>query len=127
MFWIELMVNVRNAINEDLEFVEPHFFDRKIHKLTYDTDSLTELQSIVAEICHMYCENIGKKQKETAHVVINESIAYIREHLHLNASVADYAKQVHLSTSYYSNLFKKVTNQSYCNLWCKNELRRQKF
>ncbi|WP_339308099.1 response regulator [Paenibacillus sp. FSL R5-0519] len=112
VFWIELMVNVRNAINEDLELEEPHFFDRKIHKLTYDTDSITELQSIVAEICHMYCENIGKKQKETAHVVINESIAYIRDHLHLNESVADYAKQVHLSTSYYSNLFKKVTNQS---------------
>ncbi|MDT0123128.1 AraC family transcriptional regulator [Paenibacillus sp. RRE4] len=32
--------------------------------------------------------------------------------MHLNESVADYAKQVHLSTSYYSNLFKKVTGQS---------------
>ncbi|WP_339233721.1 response regulator [Paenibacillus sp. FSL R5-0517] len=112
VFWLELMLDLRNSLQEELSQEEIQFFERHLERLTYNTDSIAELQRIVAEICYRFCENIGQKQKETAHVVINQSLAYIREHLHLNESVADYAKQVHLSTSYYSNLFKKVTGQS---------------
>ncbi|WP_342561111.1 response regulator [Paenibacillus sp. FSL R7-0345] len=112
VFCTEMMLNIRNALHEEQELEDHRFFDKKMEEMTYNSDSIRTLRGIVGELCHRYCQEIGSKQKASAHEVINESIQYIREHLELNESVADYARQVHLSTSYYSNLFKKVTGQS---------------
>lgn len=126
VFCTELMVNIRSTLHEDLQVADGYFFDTKMEEMTYNTDSIQALRAIVGELCHCYCEEIGSKQKASAHIVINESLKYIREHLELNESVADYAKQVHLSTSYYSNLFKKVTGQSVLQFVVNEKMERAK-
>lgn len=114
IFCIELVVSLRNTMSEELVLCteDNRFFDERLAEMTSHKASITKLQSLVAEICEMYSFHIRNKQKASAHMVINQSITYIRENLHMNESVADYARQAHLSTSYYSNLFKKVTGQS---------------
>ncbi|MGO4372001.1 response regulator [Paenibacillus sp. MCAF20] len=112
VFCIELMVTVRNAMLEDLENKDSLLLDRKMQEITFHTSTIIALKSIVTDICQMYCEHTRSKQKASANIVVNQSIAYIHENLHKNETVDEYARQVHLSTSYYSNLFKKVTGQS---------------
>nr|WP_281378821.1 response regulator [Paenibacillus phyllosphaerae] len=112
VYCMELMVTVRNAMNEELDVEDNRILEHRMEEMTYHSASITVLKSIATEICHLYCSHTKSKQKATANAVISQSIAYIRENLHKNETVDDYAKQVHLSTSYYSNLFKKVTGQS---------------
>ncbi len=62
--------------------------------------------------CHEWVE---LDQARDSQVMINQSIKYIKENLHLSLTINECANLAHLSPSYYANLFKKSTGMTFRN------------
>ena len=75
--------------------------------------SLAELQNSLEQLCLKGCILQDKYRSTEAEKVIYKAIQYIKSNLHTELSVNECAKQVHLSSSYFSNLFKKVTGHTF--------------
>ncbi|MDF2922452.1 MAG: hypothetical protein K0R57_1366 [Paenibacillaceae bacterium] len=71
--------------------------------------SLRDLQECMRELCRKGCAALIEQQKDESGRMVEQVTAYIRDNLHVNNTVNDYAKLVYLSGSYFANLFKKVT------------------
>ncbi|MBB3111529.1 two-component system response regulator YesN [Paenibacillus phyllosphaerae] len=70
--------------------------------------SLSKMQEKLLQLCWKICEMIERSRASEASVIIESSVRYIREHLHEELTVQSQARHVHLSGSYYANLFKKT-------------------
>ncbi|WP_159885665.1 response regulator [Paenibacillus puerhi] len=111
--YMELVLSCNRSIGEVENKEDRQFIEHKLQELSSPTSShVGSMRKLVTDICLFYCKLFHNQQVQEAQGAITSSIAYIRDHLHLNESVSDYARQVHLSASYYANLFKKVTGQS---------------
>lgn len=65
------------------------------------------LCGLIRDFCRQGCAQLRKRQVSESRLLVERGVAYIQSHLQQNLSVADCAKAVHLSPSYFSNLFKK--------------------
>ncbi|MFH5186832.1 helix-turn-helix domain-containing protein [Paenibacillus sp. TAB 01] len=72
-----------------------------------------DIYALLRQICEKGCTIIETRSASMAHLVIDRAIAYIKQHLAADLTVAHCAAQVHLSGSYFANLFKKVTGMSF--------------
>lgn len=66
-----------------------------------------ELCGLISDFCRQGCAYLQKRQVSESRMLVERGIAFIKNNLHQNLSVADCARAVHLSPSYFSNLFKK--------------------
>ncbi|MFD0693373.1 helix-turn-helix domain-containing protein [Paenibacillus sp. GCM10027628] len=66
----------------------------------------------VRSICSHGCELMERRQSKDARYLIMQAKAYIETHLLSNLTVQECAKAVHLSPSYFANLFKKETGST---------------
>ncbi|RTE10615.1 response regulator [Paenibacillus whitsoniae] len=64
----------------------------------------------------------GKNDK-----LLDKAVRYIEQHYKGDCSIHDVAQHVHLSVSYFSNLFKKETGESYTNYLTKFRLEKAKI
>ncbi|WP_168120531.1 response regulator [Paenibacillus sp. HB172176] len=110
--YLELALSVDKEFASLTEDLDKQSFDHKFNELMYQCTTIDCLKQTTLDLCGLYCALFAKKHTPEADLIVAESIRYIRSHLHINATVSDYANQVHLSPSYYANLFKKVTGQS---------------
>ncbi|NMO97047.1 response regulator transcription factor [Paenibacillus lemnae] len=69
--------------------------------------SFDELREQISHLCRLGCRILQAKQISDAKAVVDQAIQFIDRNLHRNLTIADCAKSVHLSPSYFSNLFKK--------------------
>lgn len=106
---VELAALIRNAVPELTESPE---LTELMKALTSPRTLLSDLRESLKMLCRMSCTQVQSRLQFTAQETIQTAVRYIRDHLHLNLMVGDYAAHVHLSTSYFSNLFKKVTGLS---------------
>lgn len=70
--------------------------------------SMRKLQGNLEQLILQCCEAIERSRASEASSIIKESVQYIRSHLHEDLSVQYCARIVHLSGSYFANLFKKT-------------------
>ncbi|WP_239630738.1 response regulator [Paenibacillus sp. H1-7] len=75
--------------------------------------SVHDIYELLKQICEHGCTIVEERSASQAHLVIERAIAYIKQHLSAELTVAHCASQVHLSGSYFANLFKKVTGMSF--------------
>lgn len=108
-FCIELAALIRDTVPELKD--EPQLAEL-MKRLTSPQTLRSELHETLKALCKISCQQVQSRQQSSAQETIQSVIRYIRSHLHLNLMVGDYAAHVHLSTSYFSNLFKKVTGMS---------------
>lgn len=76
---------------------------------------LGQLQALQKELrlfAVRICERIEAERISASDLIIHQSMAYIRTHLNEELTVSGCAANVHLSGSYFSNLFKKITGLS---------------
>jgi two-component system response regulator YesN len=71
------------------------------------------LKATLTEICITGCELMQSRQKNDSRQLIVEAVAYIKRHLASELTVQECANVVHLSPSYFSNLFKKETGSTF--------------
>ncbi|MFM9331884.1 response regulator [Paenibacillus mesotrionivorans] len=108
--YYELAFLMNRVFAEKLTPVEMKPLERQAHRLKdAGLCSLQDLRETVKELCSMGCMAMEQKHTDAANQVVDQVIAYIRDHLHENNTVNDYARLVFLSGSYFANLFKKVT------------------
>lgn len=62
---------------------------------------------------HTEGNHVFFEKNDESHMLINQSIQYMKEHLHLGLTVNDCAKVALMSPSYYASLFKKVTGMTF--------------
>ncbi|NQX45920.1 response regulator [Paenibacillus tritici] len=106
---VELAALIRNAVPELAGSPE---LTELMKALTSPRAVLNDLRESLKQLSKLSCAQVQSRLQFSAQEAIQAAIRYIREHLHLNLLVGDYAAHVHLSTSYFSNLFKKVTGLS---------------
>lgn len=68
--------------------------------------SFEALYGLSRYFCRQSCTQLRKRQVSELRLLVERGASYIQNHLQQNLSVADCAKAVHLSPSYFSNLFK---------------------
>lgn len=96
----------------DEEELAPLLTRVREHWLT-ELMSLAEIREELMNICAIGCECIERKYNSDSARIIEKAIRYIRDHLHADLSVSYCARQVHLSGSYFANLFKKMTGTTF--------------
>jgi two-component system response regulator YesN len=74
--------------------------------------TLTGLEQQVADLCMDGAELVRKNSLSEGQAVIYKSLDYLKGQLHREVTVAECAAHVHLSASYFSSLFKKVTGMT---------------
>lgn len=75
--------------------------------------SAHSIYELLRRLCTKGCELVEARSASHAHLVVEQAVAYIRNHLSDDLTVARCAAEVHLSGSYFANLFKKVTGTSF--------------
>ncbi|MDQ0899390.1 MULTISPECIES: response regulator [unclassified Paenibacillus] len=88
--------------------------------------SLKDLQRQIKELGEEGCRLIAGKYSTESAKVIDEAVAYMRSNLHMNLSVNHCAKQVHLSGSYFANLFKRHTGTTFNQFVTQERMERAK-
>ncbi|WP_201007685.1 response regulator [Paenibacillus glycanilyticus] len=71
-----------------------------------------EYQQSIIELCRIGCEYLKRQRMADSEKQIVLALQYMKQHMDRTISLADLAQQVNLSSSYFANLFKKVTGQT---------------
>ncbi|QTH43749.1 response regulator [Cohnella sp. LGH] len=74
--------------------------------------TLAALQQQLESFCREGAEWVRRETLSEGQALIYKSIEYMKSHLNREVTVSECAAQVHLSGSYYSSLFKKVTGMT---------------
>lgn len=75
--------------------------------------STDELMEDVKQLGLTGCEWLQKRQKNDVGQLIHQALAYVRSRLGNDLTVQECANVVHLSPSYFSNIFKKETGMTF--------------
>lgn len=86
--------------------------DELLRRLSAPEATLHQLHEALVQLCRHCCGKVNSQIQTTAQETVQTVIRFIQANLHLDLQISDYAKHVHLSTSYFSNLFRKVTGMS---------------
>ncbi|WP_373230049.1 response regulator [Cohnella sp.] len=74
--------------------------------------TLSELEQQLLALCHEGADSVRKNTLSEAQTVIYRSLDYLNSHIDQDVTLTECAAYVHLSVSYYSSLFKKVTGMT---------------
>jgi two-component system, response regulator YesN len=74
--------------------------------------TLSGLEQLLLGLCREGAELVRKHTLSDGQAIIYKSIDYMKQHLNREITVGECAAYVHLSASYYSSLFKKVTGMT---------------
>ncbi|WP_162551143.1 response regulator [Paenibacillus tepidiphilus] len=108
---LELAHSVHRVFTEKAPDAEVKALEQKLAGMN-QAASFGELRRQIREFCREGCRYVQARQSSETRVLVEQAIAYINTRLHENLSVADCARHVHLSPSYFSNLFKKETGMT---------------
>jgi two-component system response regulator YesN len=109
----ELGFMMLRTLQEKLPLNETAVFEKKLQDIRSRSTSFSGLKSEIIEICVKGCERIEALYRNEANRIIDQTVNYIRNNLHEDLIVAHCAKRVHLSESYFANLFKKITGSTF--------------
>ncbi|KKO52394.1 response regulator [Paenibacillus sp. DMB20] len=93
----------------DLEDLDIMIRERPIASLA----SVDDMEHMLKDIAVQGCRLIERRTRSQAANIIQEAVLFVRENLNRELHSADAARHVHLSTSYFAHLFKKVTGRTF--------------
>ncbi|MHA6531816.1 response regulator [Paenibacillus sp. BAC0078] len=108
---LELAHSIHRVFSEKALDSEVKTLEKKLADMN-DATSFEELRRQIREFCRQGCAYVHIRQSSDARQLVEQAITHINGNLHRNMSVADCAREVHLSPSYFSNLFKKETGMT---------------
>ncbi|WP_199621816.1 helix-turn-helix domain-containing protein [Paenibacillus alkalitolerans] len=124
--YMELAIAINKVLKEKLD-TEQTGIDLALHEAMQDRVSTArEIEDRIVNSVKEGCRRINECRTTDARQIIGSIADYIRRHLNTNCTVKDYADQVHLSPSYFANLFKKETGMSVMQFVAKERIERAK-
>lgn len=103
---LELAHSIFRVFTEKIPEEELQGLERRMAALGR-VSSFEEMQGQIREMCRQGCAVLQKRQFSDARALVERAVSHIESHLHHSLSVAECSRVVHLSPSYFSNLFKK--------------------
>ncbi|UQZ34011.1 DNA-binding response regulator [Paenibacillus sp. PK3_47] len=103
---LELAHSIHRVFSDKAADSEVKLLEKKLADMN-SALSFEELRRQIREFCRQGCAYVQIRQSSESRVLVERAVAHIQGNLHRNLSVADIAREVHLSPSYFSNLFKK--------------------
>lgn len=103
----ELAHSMHRVFIERVSESEVTELEMKLAEMNKNPSSFEEIRRQMKEYCRQGCSYLQKRHFSDARSLVDQAISYIEQNLQHNLSVGDCAKSVHLSPSYFSNLFKK--------------------
>lgn len=112
--FLELAYMLLRVLREKLSDAELEPIERQIraHRAG-GAGSLQLLRQLLETVCAEGCQLIERQRTTESEAVINATMQYVRDNLDKDVSMHNCARLAHLSPSYFSNLFKKVTGQTF--------------
>lgn len=104
---LELAHSMHRVFLEKVGEPELPELEKKLTEMNRNAYSFEEIRRQMKEYCRLGCSYLQKRQYSDARTLVEQAIDYIGRNLQQELSVSDCAKSVHLSPSYFSNLFKK--------------------
>jgi two-component system, response regulator YesN len=104
---LELAHSMHRVFMEKMAEPEVEELEKKLADINRKHASFEEIRRQMKEYCRLGCAYLQKRQYSEARSLVEQAIEYIGQNLQQELSVSDCAKSVHLSPSYFSNLFKK--------------------
>ncbi|NHN32122.1 response regulator transcription factor [Paenibacillus agricola] len=111
-YW-ELARKMAYAVKPKLSEAAFAPIEDKLHSLFEPTHTLKDWQQILLGLGSEIALCFKSRRTSDAQDVVQLAETFIREHLHLNMTVQDCARHVHLSPSHFASLFKKITGMTF--------------
>jgi two-component system response regulator YesN len=112
---------------EKLPYSDVGDLERKLtERGLHDRSSILEMKEQLKMIGEIGCSRLGSKMEKEANRVVDKAIQYIRDRLSSDFSLGDCANQVHLSTSYFSNVFSKTVGMTFVQFVTHERMERAK-
>jgi two-component system response regulator YesN len=106
-------------LNDELQQEYSQTFLEMFHLLHGD-----ELMKWLCEFTVKIIQYIDKEKEDSSHMAIKKALEYIDGHFNEDLSIQKVAEEVHLSSNYFSHIFKKYKGQSFTDYL--NNIRIQK-
>ncbi|WP_256716072.1 response regulator [Paenibacillus odorifer] len=108
---LELAHSIHRIFSEKATDSEVKTLENKLADMS-SAVSFEDLSRQIREFCRLGSTYLQQRQCSDARMLVDRAITHINGNLQRNLSVADCAREVHLSPSYFSNLFKKETGMT---------------
>ncbi|UJF31688.1 response regulator [Paenibacillus hexagrammi] len=126
--YYELATRIVRVLLEKVNYTDIEAFDQKLHDRTWLISApLKELQQVLLDLCKEGCSRIESSQRTESERTIDQAIAYIQDRLHLDLTVGECAKHVHVSGNYFVHLFKKVTGMTFVQFVTQERMEKAKI
>jgi two-component system, response regulator YesN len=110
----ELGSMILRTLQEKIAYAELAPLEAPVRELRTGTFlSLADMQRLLRELVAVGSEKVEGRVRSDADKVVEEAVRYVKDHLGGDLSVNAAAKKVHLSASYFANVFKKVTGTTF--------------
>lgn len=112
---LKITVNILNVHNEIVQYNDQDDFVRfDIFNKVYHKENLDEVKSYYVELCETLIENIEKSRAQDQANLVTRAISYINnQYGNIKLDVQMVCEHLHVSTSYFSRLFKTETNETF--------------
>lgn len=108
-----LAFSIFRALSEQVSDDERRQLETKLAEMKeFASLSLSGWQRKLQDYCAFGCGMLANRQNHDAARLIVRTKTYIEDHIEQSLTVNDCAKSVHLSPSYFANLFKKETGMT---------------
>lgn len=122
--YIEIMDTTLNALKEDGIYLKDERRYRYLDLINFTT--LKELQEMIIKFTNNLMELVEKNKNDNYGGVINNAIQFIDEHFNEDLSIQQIAEVVHLSSNYFSHIFKKARQESFTDYLNKFRVKKAK-
>lgn len=103
----------RTAIEGGAESAETVQENRELLRALWRAESIEDVCYIMQEAVERFCESAFSHRRTGEQECIQRAIRYIHLHYAEELTLADLAREAHLSTSYFSTLFKKKSGYGF--------------
>jgi two-component system response regulator YesN len=110
-----LIISIIRALS-DLGLKEEEVFGGNVNPITYiyDVQTLEEMESWLIDCSRHAIRRITENRNDFCENQVREAVAYLKEHYSDETlSLAKICKHVHMSTSYFSSVFKSRTGKTF--------------
>lgn len=91
----------------------------------FNHESIDDVMLWFERLCHRIIEYIGLQRQDSAEVLSRQGLQYIEENYALtDLSLKSVSEYLHISSSYFSSIFKKTTGDSFTNVLIKIRMER---
>lgn len=90
-------------------------------RLPDERQTFHELKAFLVELCELGCGLLDVRSRSGIKQAIEEAVRYMHDRMHEELTISQCAQHVHLSPSYFTAMFKRMTGQTFHA--CLNEMR----